>query len=332
MTKQKKALLAILATIGCVLLASIFLSGWQQTVFLRVAIANGISSILIKIVASSLSRTKMLVLQFFTCFLLSVIFVFLPINQGPTQFNRFFVLVIGLGLINSLACYCQWRATDLNVTKTALLTQGDDILSMTLAYFILHESRIITLSWGFGIVMVLVAAVLFVTAPIVIPKETDEKDKAILEEKGRKNNRAIYKWVMGYNLGWGLTSFIFRWLGLKGLSIFYFLPAWYGGSFIGSLFIFFLGSRQEASGKLALKDINTVLLLSLVVWISLGLSYQAFTLAEVLKVRPIFQMGQVMIPLLIGLYVFNELKSFTKQGKIAMIIGLFGTIVIFSNI
>lgn len=332
MSKQKKALFTVAIAIGCVFAAFILLSGWQQMVFLRVAIANGIASILIKLVASSLSRTKKLVIQFFTCFLLSAVFLFLPYNQGPTQFNEFFTIVVGLGLINSLACYCQWRATDLNVTKTALFTQGDDVLSMTLAFFILHESRVITTSWVVGIILVLVAAVLFITAPIVIPKEADEKEKTALMEKGRKNNKLIYKWVMGYNIGWGLTSFMFRWLSLKGLSIFYFLPAWYGGSFIGSLFIFFLGSKQEASGKLTLKDVWPVLLLALVVWISLGLSYQAFALAEILKVRPIFQMGQVIIPLLIGLYVFNELKSFTKQGKIAMTIGLFGTLIIFSNI
>ena len=312
--------------------AAIFLSGWQQTVFLRVAIANGVASILIKTVASSLSRTKKLVLQFFTCFLLSLVFGAISTDIDSRQFNGFFLLVVGMGLINSGACYCQWQATDLNVTKTALFTQGDDVLSMILAYFILNESKVITLSWNLGIVLVLIAAILFVTAPIAIPKETDEKNKALLQEQGRKNNRAIWKWVMGYNLGWGLTSFMFRVLSLNGLSIFYFLPAWYGSSFIGSLFILFLGSKEEASGKLTLKDIYPVLLLSLVVFISLGLTYQAFALAEVLKVRPIFQMGQVMIPLLIGLYVFNEFKDFTKQGKLAMTIGLIGTLIIFANI
>ena len=313
-------------------IAAIFLSGWQQTVFLRVAIANGVASILIKIVASSLSRTKKLVLQFFTCFFLSLVFGAISTDFDSSQFNGFFLLVVGMGLINSGACYCQWRATDLNVTKTALFTQGDDILSMILAYFILNESKVITLSWSLGIVLVLIAAVLFVTAPIAIPKDTDDKNKALLQEQGRKNNRTIWKWVMGYNLGWGLTSFMFRVLSLNGLSIFYFLPAWYGSSFIGSLLILFLGSKEEASGKLTLKGIYPVLLLSLVVFISLGLSYQAFALAEVLKVRPIFQMGQVMIPLLIGLYVFNEFKDFTRQGKLAMAIGLIGTLTIFANI
>ncbi|MBI2676550.1 MAG: hypothetical protein HYX21_01170 [Candidatus Yanofskybacteria bacterium] len=332
MTKKKKVFLAIMVVITLMVMSTIFLSGWQQTVFLRVALANGIASILIKTVASSLSRTKKLSLQFFTCFILSLIFGAISTDLDSRQFNGFFLLVIGMGLINSGANYCQWRAMDMNVTKTSLFTQGDDILSMVLAYFILNESRIITLSWSLGIVLVLIAAVLFVTAPIAIPKETDDKNKASLREQGRKNNQAIWKWVMGYNLGWGLTSFMFRVLSLNGLSIFYFLPAWYGSSFIGSLFILFLGNKEEASGKLTLKNTYPVLLLSLVVFVSLGLFYQAFALAEVLKVRPIFQMGQVMIPLLVGLYVFNEFKDFTKQSKLAMIMGLIGTLVIFANI
>ena len=236
---------------------------------------------------------------------------------------------MGLGLINSFACYCQWRATDLNVTKTALFTQGDDILSMILAFLILNEGKFITLKWGLGIILVMIAAALFVTAPTLIPQKVENKD---FLEQHRKNDRAIWKWVMGYNLGWGLTSFMFRYLGLKGLSIFSFLPAWYGGSFMGSLFILCLSNKSEPSGKLMLRDIYPVLLLSLVVWVSLGLTYQAFTLAEVLKVRPIFQMGQVIIPLLIGLFIFKELKGFTRQGKLAMAIGLTGTIIIFSSI
>lgn len=304
-----------------------WLTTWQGTVFLQALVVNGLAAILIKKVSSSLARTKKLCLQFFICFVTSVGLA--VINPDSFRFDHLFLLVISLGLINSFACYCQWRATDLNVTKTALFTQGDDILSMALAYFILHEGRLITLPWGIGIGLIMAAAIVFVSAPVAIPKEVKESVKPVVQEQLKHNDKAIWKWVMGYNLGWGATSFMFRWLGIMGLGLYSFLPAWYGGSFIGSLFVLFFFEREKEPERLTLKSILPVLLLSWVVWVSLGLSYRAFTLAEVLKVRPIFQMGQVITPLLIGLLVFKELKGFTKQGKTAMAVGLLGTLLIF---
>lgn len=300
---------------------------WQMAVFLRVLVVNGLAVILIKKVSSSLARTKKLCLQFFTCLVTSVgLAVF---NPDSFRFDHLFILVVSLGLINSFACYCQWRATDLNVTKTALFTQGDDILSMALAYFFLHEGRLVTLPWGVGISLVMVAAIIFVSAPAAVPKKVEEPVEPVVLEQPKQSDKAIWRWVMGYNLGWGATSFMFRWLGIMGLGLYSFLPAWYGGSFVGSLFVLFFFEREKGPERLTLKSILPVLLLSWVVWVSLGLTYQAFTLAEVLKVRPIFQMGQVMIPLLIGLLVFKELKCLTKQGKTAMAVGLLGTLLIF---
>src|SRR5574337_389860 len=121
---------------------------WQVPVLLFILLGHVISPVLIKHKTGLPSRTRRFSLQFFFCALFSLI---VALVAGTFTFDRWVLIIGGLGVANSLASYAQWRAIDISLSKNALFTPADDLIGITLGYVFLHEGRFLTPTRGVGV-------------------------------------------------------------------------------------------------------------------------------------------------------------------------------------
>lgn len=289
---------------------------WQIPVVLRVVIAYGVTSILFKYIVGLPSRTRRLRAQFLFCGMFAVAVLFASRTRLVPDI-RFF-LIVGLGFANSLAAYAQWRAVDLSLSRTALFTFMDDVISMALAAVFLAEHRIFTPLLGIGIVLCFAAA--------IVNARLESRAKASTETN--RASRRIFLWIGIYSLIWGVAGFAFRAAAVSGLPLPAFLVAWYGGAYLGSNIVMFLAGKKEMGASLTWRGIAAVSLLSLSVFLSLGLTYWVNMEAPVTVTQPIFQVAEMVIPALIGLYVFKEIKEYGGAKKLVFAIAFIGSLVV----
>src|SRR3989344_9413055 len=109
---------------------------WQVPVILRIVIGYLILPVLTKKIAKAPSRTRNLVWQYFLAAVFALIFAAI---QGAELFQSRVLIVMLIGAFNAFACYCQWRAVDISLSKTSIATQWDDLITLGLGYLVLKE-------------------------------------------------------------------------------------------------------------------------------------------------------------------------------------------------
>ena len=291
---------------------------WLLPIILFIVFGRLVAPIVLKHMANAKrGRTRRLVWQFGLAALLAFT---AALASGKLHEIRLTDVVIMslIGLANSFACYCQWRASAVSLSRTALYTQGDDLLCMSLGYIVLGESRFLTPSLGFGVALAVGAAVVYslVTARA---KHAD----------GQPANETIAHWIVFYSIIWGVADFSKRYFALKGLSVFNYTALWYASSALGAFFIFKLGGAEERGDPLPKRQaVSLMLPAAAIIVVSNMLTYWAFALAPITVVQPINQVSEMIFPFLIGLFVFKEAKKLTTGSKWTMISGLVGGIII----
>jgi len=286
---------------------------WQIPILCRLATAYIAVPILLKKFVGLPSLKRRFCWQFFFCFAFSAGYaIFEGLNIGLPS-----LILICLGLFNSLAAYAQWQAIKISLSKTSLFTQADDLTAMLLGYFILNETKFLSPGLIVGVLLCFSAATL-----IVFAKNSGKDDI------GAKQNIALMKWIAIYSFIWGIAVFAMRYFALGNLSFPNFLFWWYGGSFLGSLAIFFSANEKEISIQLNKKEIAGVGGLAIFIWISMVLGYWGARLAPITVFQPIYLVSEAILPTFIGLLVFKEALTLPNKEKIAYIIGIVGTIVI----
>ncbi|MBI1984719.1 MAG: hypothetical protein HYS60_01250 [Candidatus Wildermuthbacteria bacterium] len=288
---------------------------WQVLVLLRIFLANIVASILVKRITGLPSRTRRLVWQFGFAFLFSLALAGIA---GSSLSNSGLLVIAGIGIINSFGAYCQWKAIDISLSKTSLFTQADDLIAISLAFLFLGEWKSITPFLGFGIVLCVAAVISFSVAR--------RKDDSA--EKSPRSWKHLAKWIACYSIIWGVAMFSMRYFAIEEVPLPSFLAAWYGGSFFGALLVRFLAGRQEMGEKLTLRAIGQVSVLAALVWASLLLTYAIFQRVSIVVAQPIFQVTEMVFPVIIGLWVFKERKQLTSVEKAIFLAGLLGAVVI----
>lgn len=288
---------------------------WQIPVLCRLATAYIAVPILLKKIVGLPSLKRRFCWQFFFCFAFSTSYaLFEGLELGLSS-----LILICMGLFNSLAAYAQWRAIKISLSKTSLFTQADDLTAMLLGSFILNETRFLSPGLIAGVLLCFGAATLIVLA------KNSEKDI------NSKQNIALMKWIATYSFIWGIAIFAMRYFAVENLSFPNFLFWWYGGSFLGSLVIFFSTSEKEISIQLSKKEIAGVGVLALFIWISMVLGYWGAKLAPIAVFQPIYLVSEAILPTVIGLLIFKESLILVKKEKIAYVAGITGTIIIALN-
>ncbi len=294
---------------------------WYWLVMSKILISNGIANVLIKKNVSGHSRTKRFLLQFIFCALITG---FISVVTGKFNFSYAAGLVFIVGFFNGLAAYCQWEAIKVSLSKNSLFTFWDDIIAMSLAYFILNEGATLTPILIVGISISLLSVILFVL---------NDYKKRVQQEKDKTNLPLSFLVYVGiYSLIWGVAVFLMKYFSLKGVGFFTFLPSWYAGASVAAVLIRLkMRASESTDPAFTAKDILGVLVLSVTIFTGLGLAFLSYGAAPLIVAQPLFLVGEMIVPALIGLYFFKEIKELDYRQKIFFGMGILGgTIISFS--
>lgn len=268
---------------------------WVVPVLLRIGTAGVLVPYTIKKVAIDGAITKRLTVQFIICAFIAIIVATIADTLSVTTSV---ILVTIIGFINSLGALAQWKAMQLNLTKTSAFTYGDDLIAMFLAYIILHEGIHLTPTIIIGIIATIGATIMLTYS------SSRDKNHATLR---------LLIWVGIYSLIWGLAAFGGKYFAVKKMPVSAFLLGWYVGSAIGAITIFVLWKSERLRGiHVTKKDLSSGIISAFGIMASLALAYWAYQLAPMLIVQPIFLITRMIFPALIGLWVFNEIKHLKK--------------------
>lgn len=284
---------------------------WLIPVLLRIIVGHTIAPWMIKKAATGIGREERFLLQFTSAAVISA--------GGALLFglslNVNLLIIIGVGFINGFGAYCQWRAVELSLSKTSLFTWGDDLICMALAYYFLGEGRLLNLPLGIGIVLSFTAVTLFSYSDYC--RKTKGTDAGI-------HPLALYGWIAGYSVIWGVAIFCTRLMALKQIGPNTFIAGWYAGALLAAGIILRLKWRRERSAITG-RDIVLSIGLGAVILTALGLNYWAFTVAPLLVVQPIFLVSEMVLPALVGLFGFGEKKEYGRAEWCYFGIGLAGS-------
>ena len=279
---------------------------WLIPIVSRILVANILCAYLLKLVTTRFNlktenRTRWLgfiAIQFSVCFLIAATYA---IVFG--EFALDYQIVI-LGVFNAFAVLCLWKAVDENQAKASIFTYWDDLVGMSLALWFLGEGNYINSNLLLGIILSFAALIGFVA------NEYRRKDKKV-------SSLSLYAYIAGYSLIWGVAFFAMRYWSKNGLPVGSFMLSWYGGSIVGagSGIVFKRGAidelRQMFRGSLMenARKYFILVLLSIGVIAAMFLSILSYKIPQIM-VQPLFLIGEMIFPALIGLFVFRERKSF----------------------
>jgi len=297
---------------------------WWLPVILRLVAAYLIAQPLMKVLTGMPSRTRTLLYQYAgcaTCALLLAYYQRTSITADP-----FLLLIFLIGIGNGFAVYWQWRALHLSMYKTSLFTVWDDILAMSLSLIVLGEAKFLNAGIWAGITVSFLALALFV-------RHDYQRKQSGQTEKG-ETPTAFYNYVLRYSLIWGIMLFASRYFAVQDMPMGAFLTALYGGALLAVGFIHWKNLDKEPADirrqRPTTRAVVLVGICSVFVMASQGLAYWAYALAPQNVVQPIFFVGEMILPALVGLYFFHERKDMTWQewcyfalgGSAVVLIGL----------
>lgn len=288
---------------------------WQIPMIGVVLVSYVLMPVLIKRISKAPNRTRNLVWQYLFCAAISIMVA--TIARVNLLDYRLLVIALAIGVPNALACYCQWRAVDISLSKTSVATQWDDMTSLALGYLILNEAAVLNAPLVVGIILSVGAALFF-----TLTKNRNGGKKEV------SKSRTLGLWILVYSLIWGWATFSMRYFALKGVPLPAYVAAWYTGSLLGAVGTYFIAGKKEAGDPLTLKQIVKVLPLSIAILTSLSMQYWTKIMVPITIFQPIAQVAEMVLPTLIGLYYFKEVKDLKTLSKIIFAVGIAGGLII----
>jgi len=284
---------------------------WLFPVSLQILFSQIANPVLIKSINSRESRSRALVWQYIFAFILATI---IALVFGAQIWDFKVLAVIAIGIANGFACYCYWRAVSISLSTASIFGRLGNLTSFALGYIVLGEARFLNPLLVAGLVFYLATMAIYVLARKKTAQEEMHKTKAFKIGFGL--------WVAFYSIMWGITSFSMRLLSIKGMTIPSFLLAWYLGSLIGAFLVFALAGKKEAGPALNRKQVLQTALLAVGIVAALGAAYWAQSLAPITVIQPIIQVGEMIFPVAIGLWIFKEVKKLNFWTGLAMVLGI----------
>jgi len=282
--------------------------GWEIFACIAVLYQYGPVHIAIKkIGAVEGSRTRKLVWQYFFAALLALTTATIA---GRLELSWSFMIVVAIGAASAFGCYCHWRAYDISMSRTAMLSNLDDVIAVGLGYALLGELSVLTPVLTVGVIVSIISMVIFAKF----------KHHTNSGSSGR-----LIGWVLGYSIIWGIAMFSMRLFSVHGMGLLTFVAAWYSGAWIGALFTrFVIMGRQEAGPPLVRTQQVKVLLLAVAIWTSLMFAYWMRELVPITVIQPIELVAEMSIPAIIAMIFFGEARNMSRKEIIAIVGGLIG--------
>ncbi|MCK9361059.1 hypothetical protein M0Q28_02415 [Patescibacteria group bacterium] len=264
---------------------------WQILVLFRVLAAHIGFPYAVKKLSGLPGRSRRIALQFAYCILFTLGFAVL--SGDALVFDWRFAAIFAFGIVNALAVYSQWRAIEISMVKNSLFTQADDLIAIGLGMLFLGEAHQLAMP------AVATAILLCVFGTVAYTFSTRKKD----EKVGSK----IFLFIAVYSAVWGVAVFSQRALAIEGMSLSSYALAWYSGTLLGSFGLVATFGRKEESLAFSWSVLWKVGALALLVWTAFTFGFHTYREAPVSISQPIFQVTELVLPLLIGVLIFKEI-------------------------
>ena len=287
---------------------------WYVPVLLRIGAAYIAGPLLLKPLVDRYAQATLLLLQFLGC-----LAVALPLAMVWHQ-HQLDWRIVAVGFSNGLAAYCYYKAIALSLSRTALFAFWDDLLAMGLSYTLLHEGQFLNARLVLGIGVSLGAVLLFTV---------HSYSQQAQEPTTKRLPMRLYLYAGAYSAILGLGLFFIRYLGVQGTALGTFLVNWYGGMVMAALLLVLSGADPaQAPFTLPWRVLPRLGGLSLVALVAMSGAYGAYRLAPQTVVQPLFLVGEMIAPALIGLYVFGERQALDRQERLYFMLGLAGGLLV----
>lgn len=290
---------------------------WYLPVALRILVANGAFPFVLKGTVGYRGRPLRFFLQFLFCFLLAG---GIAAALGQLELTRTTATIFAIGLASGVGAFAQWRAVSISLSRTSLFTFLDDLIAMGLSLVVLREARHLTPLLGGGITLALGAVVLF----------TVHSYGPGAHEEAMQHRRALFLHILTYSVLWGVAMFSLRYFGVQNVPTATFLTAWYAGTSVTALVALLLHLPKETGNHPPPKrgNVGIAFILALCVGISLALQYWSYRLAPQTVAQPLFLIGEMVLPTVIGLFAFGERKHLDPVQKAYFALALIGGTII----
>lgn len=307
-------------------ITAVFLSIWWIPVFLRFVLGFGVASWILKKVSGMHSRTRRFFLQYCFCVLIAIS---LGLLEGELAINSRTITVAVIGFFNGMAAFCQWKALDISLSKTSLFTFWDDIIAMGISYVVLNEGEFLNGGILAGIILSLSALVGFCVRDYRKTKSTDHGKDA------KATKIAFFIYVGAYSVIWGIALFFMRYFAFNKMPAGAFLPAWYSGALIAAVIILLAYTEQDNGKTTFIKTVKEKI--SFFAWsaaassailVSLGITYWSYWYAPQIVVQPLYLVGEMIVPAIIGLFAFKERQEYEATDWTLLVISLLGGVLI----
>lgn len=296
---------------------------WYVPVLLRIFLIDTIFPWLLKGRVVQKNFIQRLFLQYLFCAILAIL---VAILLGVSFTRALFIMAI-IGFFNAFGAYSQWRAIRFNLSATSIFMFLRDLIAISLGYFILKESKFINTGLGIGLIICLSAVILFAL-------NNYRKEKKKIKRKEHIPSKFFF-YILSFAAISGITMFLMRYFALEGLDTGTLIVGWYGGAFVATLGLFFFKKEKrflaEVKQTMISSNIPIMFLMSILIMINIWLTYWVFQLAPIIVVSPIFFISAMIMPAILGIYVFKEGKKYENKEKILFVIAVLGAILIALN-
>ncbi|MCK4859765.1 MAG: hypothetical protein KAS87_04305 [Candidatus Omnitrophica bacterium] len=294
---------------------------WYIPVVLRILLINTIFPWLLKGKVVQANFVQRFFLQYLFC---SVFAVLVAISLGQLVFTATTLIIAVIGVFNGFGAYSQWRATQINLSAMSIFAFLDDAIAISLGYLILKEGKFLNTGVGIGLTLCASVVILFAV------------NNYLKRKKGVKGKEHLplrfFGYVMSFTIIWGVATFLTRYFALEGVGVGTFIFGWYGGSVITAFIIFLIkkekGIFQEVKETMTNNNFCIMFVMSVLIMTNIWLSYWALQLAPLMVVKPIFFVSAMVIPAIIGLYIFKEAKKYERREKLFFVIAFVGGVLI----
>jgi hypothetical protein len=289
---------------------------WYVPVVVRMVTGFVAVPILLKPLVDRYAQAPLLLVQFAGCFALALVLA-AALGQASPDWT-----IVAVGGVNGLAAYCYRQAIAMSLSRTALFAFWDDLLAMGLSYGLLGEGQFLNLYIILGIVVSISAVILFtVHSSREGPADKDEENRIPMR---------LYWYAGAYSIILGVGVFFMRYLGLQGIGLGTFLVNWYGGVVLAAAVLLLSTPAEERAEQAMLPrgDWLRVVGLSGLVLGTMSAAFWAYRLAPQTVVQPLFLVGEMVGPALVGLYVFGERQVLERQEHLYFAVGLVGGVLV----